>query len=297
MGLEIRSDGQKPTFNDSERYNLSDARDILNNPNFKSGQTHLYIHGHGEFQGDNGSHVIVEAYLHRNDINLIALDWDKGAEEIYFESIINVKLLAPVVADAILDLFEAGLDRKDLMVVAHSLGSQLAGRIGRQIISKTNGQMKIHRMAVLDPAFPLYYPIISTSVNKNDADHLQVIHTDILTYGQPTSLGHVDFWPNGGLQGQPGCPNGILVPFSEEDLCSHQRSWRFWAESVENALGNKKKFLGFPGKNYVTFLIKGKDNLKSKPVLMGVDCPLSAKGDYFLKTNSEYPFAMGLDGY
>ncbi|XP_055838377.1 pancreatic triacylglycerol lipase-like [Episyrphus balteatus] len=184
----------------------------------------------------------------------------------------------------------------DLTVVAHSLGSQLAGMTGRAVILKSNGT-KIYRMAVLDAAFPLFFPPFLPTVNQKDAEHLQSIHTDIGTYGQPISIGHVDFWPNGGRQGQPGCPQGLIVPLSPEDLCSHQRSWRFWAESVANSNEDKPKFLGFPSRSYLQFLTAGKANLKNKPVEMGINCPISASGNYYLKTNSQPPFARGMDGY
>lgn len=286
-----------PNYNNSARYQLSDAADIVKNPHFDKPKTHIYLHGFGESQDSESIHVIVDAYLKRKDINLITVDWAKAAGANYFDAAFhNIEVLAPVLADAILNLYKAGIDRKNLEVVAHSLGAQLAGMTGRQVILKTTGR-KIYRMAVLDAALPLFFPPFLPTVNQNDAEHLQTIHTDIGTYGQITPLGHVDFWPNGGRQGQPGCPQPPIIPLSPQDLCSHQRSWRFWAESVANANGTEPKFLGFPAQSYARFLTAGKGNLKNKPIEMGINCPLNAKGSYYLRTNSQPLFARGIDGY
>lgn len=64
----------------------------------------------------------------------------------------------------------------------------------------------IHISAGLDPAFPLYMsPDASTRLNVNDADFVDVIHTDGHLYGYPWPMGHADFFPNGGGPYQPGC--------------------------------------------------------------------------------------------
>ena len=56
----------------------------------------------------------------------------------------------------------------------------------------------------MDPAsylFPLESPEIT--LDKSDGNFVDIIHTDI-AYITPT--GHADFYPNGGLATQPGCP-------------------------------------------------------------------------------------------
>lgn len=63
------------------------------------------------------------------------------------------------------------------------------------------------RITALDPAFPPFYPAITTkAISKHDAVMVDVIHTDAGLYGAPKSTGTVDFWPNGGTTLQPGCP-------------------------------------------------------------------------------------------
>ncbi|XP_055839374.1 lipase member I-like [Episyrphus balteatus] len=276
-----------PKFTDFQRYKLSNAAEILYNPHFKYGETHLYLHGWHESQTMPDIQTIVDAYLKRNDINLIVVDWGKAAAERYVEaSFKNIELLAPVLADSILDLYRAGIHRKDLRVVAHSLGAQLAGMTSRHIMWKSNGNIKIHRLELLDAAFPLFFLGILPKVNKNDADFVQAIHTGSGTYGQPKPIGHVDFWPNYGRK-QPGCSNRLIViPFTMEDLCSHQRSWRFWAESVANVYGTNPRFLALPFSNAYNTI----------PTEMGINCPISARGNKWLRTNNEPLFARGKYG-
>ncbi|XP_055839739.1 pancreatic triacylglycerol lipase-like [Episyrphus balteatus] len=270
-----------PEFTDSQRYELNEAAEILKNPHFQKQETHIYLHGWTESQNFTNIHTIVDAYLKRKDINLITVDWAKAA------ALINIELIAPVLADSILDLYKAGIDRKDLRVIGHSLGGQLSGMTGRNVLKKSNDTIQIYRIDLLDPALPLFTPLLIPNVDKNDAEFVQVIHTESGSFSAPLSLGHVDFYPNGGFA-QPGCSNRTLFdnPISLEGVCSHQRSWRFWAESVENVNGTNQTFLALS-----LFSRPG-----TEPIEMGINCPITTKGSYFLTTNSEYPFAKGEDG-
>lgn len=74
----------------------------------------------------------------------------------------------------------------------------------------------------MDPAGPLFtkWPK-SLKLDKEDADFVDVIHTDAGIFGYPRSVGHVDFWPNRGISPQPGCtfqevklrnPDSIIEP-------------------------------------------------------------------------------------
>lgn len=57
----------------------------------------------------------------------------------------------------------------------------------------------------LDPAKPLF--IFATGdhkLDKNDAEFVDVIHTDVFQRGMLSPIGHADFYANGGIE-QPGC--------------------------------------------------------------------------------------------
>ncbi|EDW02793.1 GH10839 [Drosophila grimshawi] len=145
-------------------------------------------------------------------------------------------------------------------------------------------------ISALDPAFPLFYlnAGIIKHLSKDDAEFVDVIHTDAWHYGAPFSTGTADFWPNGGTAPQPGCQNEMLNPI---DLCSHQRSWWFWAESVSDRF--PEKFNAVAAENWILFMLNVK---KPDKAVMGHYCPTTARGNYYLQTNGETPFARGEKG-
>ena len=65
----------------------------------------------------------------------------------------------------------------------------------------------------LDPAGPYFsYTDPAVRLDPGDAHFVDVIHTDAGLLGTSQSVGHIDFFPNGGLR-QPGCYFGILGEF------------------------------------------------------------------------------------
>ena len=61
-------------------------------------------------------------------------------------------------------------------------------------------------LTALDPAFPGFMtPDTNTRLSSSDAKFVDVIHTDGGFFGFPYSIGHADFFPNGGIAVQPGC--------------------------------------------------------------------------------------------
>jgi hypothetical protein len=136
---------------------------------------------------------------------------------------------APILADALIKMSNNGFNLRTLHVVSHSLGVQLAGHTGREIQKKSN--LKLPRITGLDPAKPLFYPNLHTDhITKDDAEMVDIIHTDAWVMGAPVSTGTIDFWPNGGSRVQPPCPAKSNA--SEDAGCSHACSWRYYGESV-----------------------------------------------------------------
>lgn len=93
----------------------------------------------------------------------------------------------------------------------HSLGSQLASFIGKSMFELTGN--KIGRITALDPAGPAWsnedmHPQ-KERLCPDDANFVDVIHTDIYYSGFTAPIGHVDFYPNDGKH-QPGCPSRDL---------------------------------------------------------------------------------------
>lgn len=61
--------------------------------------------------------------------------------------------LGPKLADILIELFMEGLHTELFHLVGHSLGGQLAGNVGRNIIAKSNKATKLQRF---DIVFSLY---------------------------------------------------------------------------------------------------------------------------------------------
>lgn len=145
--------------------------------------------------------------------------------------------------------------------------------------------------------------------NFPTAKFVDVIHTDSKIAGTKWKIGHVgkrnrarysiikylihsnlsDFWPNEGLA-QPGC--SLLTPVSMiNPACSHQRAYYFYAESVANK--NVKTFNAVKCRSFLSW--KMCSNFIG--AYMGFDAmPTIPEGDYYLKTNAESPYSMGLAG-
>lgn len=116
----------------------------------------------------------------------------------------------------VLDWFDRGLNLSRFHIIGHSLGAQLGGLIGREIIEKSGGKRKIRRITGLDPAGPgFYYGSTIQHISYRDAAFVDIIHGDSLIYGAPIDTGTVDFWPNGPKTVQPGCPMRTLMILSQ----------------------------------------------------------------------------------
>ncbi|XP_049533428.1 serine/threonine-protein phosphatase PP2A 65 kDa regulatory subunit isoform X2 [Anopheles darlingi] len=285
-----------PKYEDHETYGLDKAEDILRHSRFdKSKKTVMYFHGYIESPEVESVHVIADAYLKRGDHNIIILDWAQLADGNYLlEAVPNCKKLGSYLGSVVLRMVNAGLDVDKLHLVGHSLGGQLAGYIGRTVIAQSDKRIKLARISALDPAFPPFYPgIFATALSSKDANFVDVIHTDAWLYGAPFSTGTADFWPNNGKTLQPGCPKRNYKLLTDNDLCSHRRSWWFWAESVSER--DVPCFHSVRCKSWDDFK-DGKVDRSAQVVHMGIDCSSEAKGDYYLQTNGSPPYSKGVTG-
>ncbi|NXX81416.1 LIPR1 protein, partial [Urocolius indicus] len=117
----------------------------------------------------------------------------------------------------------------------------------------------------LDPAQPYFQDTPNeVTLDKTDAEFVDVIHTDIaptipyLGFGISTSIGHLDFYPNGGRE-MPGCKKNALSQIVDLDgiwegtrdfvACNHLRSYKYYSDSIIYPNG----FLGYITTSYDTF--------------------------------------------
>lgn len=204
------------------------------------------MHGYSDGANNRSVKSVANAYIRRGNYNIIALDYADLVAERYFRialpNIVQVKFallkftgrhlrmviykcllvnvkIAPHIANVVLKWFDRGLNDRRVHLIGHSLGAQLAGLIGRDIIQKTNYGRKIRRISGLDPAGPGFYLGSNLQpLEASDASFVLNIHTDAPLFGAPCATGHVDFWPNDASV-QPGCPDHEQSPGQSVGKC------------------------------------------------------------------------------
>jgi pancreatic lipase-related protein 2 len=128
-----------------------------------------------------------------------------------------------------------------------------------------------------DPAYPAFQDAEKTnqSLDSSDAEFVDVIHTCSGMLGHSKKLGHADFFPNNGKASQPGCD------FQSDFVgaCSHGRSYRYFAESINIRNG----FLAFECGSWEDFNSK---MCEGDPIPMGDATPPTSKGTFFLETTN-----------
>ena len=213
--------------------------------------TKIFVHGFTS-NGRKYCTQFIEAYASSTwDVNLICLDWAEYADTncpLYIRAAENaVKVGVEVGQKFVSKLLIKTLKQNPglIHVIGHSLGAHLSGHIGR------NSGVKIGRITGLDPARPYFDKPKMRRMSKNDADFVDVIHTNSGELKQgclsiPRKIGHVDFYPNGG-QFMPSCkgkdkiPNPVFYKANKwiciknilvKGACSHERANLYYADSI-----------------------------------------------------------------
>lgn len=166
--------------------------------------TRVFIHG---YYSDRKTFMkYAHAYLRRGDYNFIAINWLRGARTLnYFTARRRVELVGEATARFIGYLMRLGLRLTDLILIGHSLGAHVAGVTAKHI----KGGAKPAAIIGLDPAFPLFRLLEqSHRLHFDDADYVQIIHTNGGFLGIRHPIGHADFYPNFGCV-QPSCKSII----------------------------------------------------------------------------------------
>ncbi|XP_055596131.1 lipase member H-like [Uranotaenia lowii] len=223
---------------------------------------------------------VKEAYLSRGEYNVIGVDWNKGASEVYFRASQYTLAVGYVVADLIDRMVEAGMATLDqIYLIGHSLGAHIAGNAGR-----LTSVGKLKAIFGLDPAsINFFEDEPETRLSSDDAEYVEVIHTNTQFSGYPHPIGHVDLYLNYGKK-QPGCLT---------EACSHGRSIEYFMESLSP---DCKGFWGARCDEYGELKSKTCYNLKQQ-ALLGGDPPRweNEKGIYVVVTAVESPYALGFN--
>jgi len=285
-----------PNLYTSYSYKLESLADIVHNPQFnKSLPTVVYIHGYlGDGEFDESVMAVRSAYRNRNNQNFIAIDWSAFSHFTssipYLGNIDKLRLICEGIALQLELIRTQGCScYKNFYLVGHSLGGQCAGLIGRHLKKISNNNFVISRIYALDPAGPgfetknnVLLPKRYDCISKDDAEYVQIMHTNGNRYGVNSSVGHSDFYPNGGMN-QPGC---------KDDSCSHQFAWIFYQQSVKG----EAEFLARECDSYENF---ENGNCDSNEVsFMGYSSNGTLPmGTYFLRTHpNRFGTALGEEG-
>ncbi|CAG0904675.1 unnamed protein product [Darwinula stevensoni] len=194
-----------------------------------------------------------DAFLAHEDVNVMILSWFKGAGPPYSQAMANIRLIGDIAGQLLHFLGkETGFKMEDVHIVGFSLGAHLASYIGTSV-KRMGG--KVGRITGLDPAgvdFEGEDPEVR--LDPGDAEFVDVIHTDGGPYrysngglgqGLMEPLGHLDFYPNSGLE-MPGCNHASIndvvvqqnISISRAVMyvtaCNHLRSIDYFLESMKS---------------------------------------------------------------
>ncbi|XP_055976711.1 pancreatic triacylglycerol lipase [Sorex fumeus] len=271
---------------------ISADLDVISSSNFKTNRkTRFIIHGFID-KGEEGwlSNMCRNMFKVEN-VNCICVDWKSGSRTGYTQASQNIRVVGAEVA-YLIDFLQSSLDYSvsNVHIIGHSLGSHAAGEAGR----RTNGT--IARITGLDPAEPCFQGTPElVRLDPSDAKFVDVIHTDAspiipnVGFGMSQTVGHMDFFPNGGEE-MPGCQKNILSQIVDIEgiwegsrdffACNHLRSYKYYADSILYPDG----FSGYSCASYNIF----KAN-KCFPCPAG-GCPqMGHYADRFVgKTNAEF---------
>lgn len=253
------------------------------------GQTHfnnslptkVLVHGYGDTGITGWIKRVRDAYLSKENCNVISVDWQKLAntDPLYNIAAANSKPVGYLTADLINFLVESGgADLSSFHPVGFSLGAQVTGHLGYKLGGK------LERITGLDPAGFLFHTVpASERLDKSDASFVDVMHTAGLWIGTDEVVGHVDFYPNKGQHPQPGCENeGLGLD------CSHQRAPALFAESITSDVG----FKSYKCTSWDEFNDDNCDTSAVETNLMGEPANPSNPGVFYLRTNAVSPFAI-----
>ncbi|XP_026728555.1 pancreatic lipase-related protein 2-like [Trichoplusia ni] len=243
----------------------------------------IYLHGFTDDPTKNSYSNISRAFLSQGDYNILALDASSLIRWLYLRSSTMVRFIGEELGQILAVLVRAGLNPSAIHLIGHSLGTHISSFTGKRFTELTG--FRVGRITGLDPAGPCFSDVEpNLRLNRNDADFVDVIHTDAGTYGIHESVGHVDFFPNSGST-QPGCLPALLLA-----TCSHSRAWLLYAESVNNP----QAFVAAPCASWKDFR-KGNCDF-NRLSLMGYGCPPGTTGTYYLQTSDAPPFGRGMAG-
>ena len=169
--------------------------------------------------------IIKNSMLNVEDTNIIVVDYSSLVPN--GRRLEMATFFIHLVAEAVNDLLQMlhvifNVNSKSIHLIGFGLGAHIAGIVGQEFYQHSGE--KIKRITALDPT-GMPFSEITPNIDKltpDDANFVEVVHTNGGELGFFNPCGHVDYYPNGG-QTQPGCN-------ATNHICSHKRSYELVPE-------------------------------------------------------------------
>ncbi|KAJ8687643.1 hypothetical protein QAD02_023437 [Eretmocerus hayati] len=237
----------RDTMDDPEELLIDRPATILESSLRKNEKLYYIIHGYL----DNGNKTwimkMMKELLHREDANVLVVNWIGGAGPPYTQAVANTRLVGAMIGRLTMQLIQKGrIHPSRLHCIGHSLGAHTCGYVGHNLRNQYG--YKLGRITGLDPAEPHFSntsPVVR--LDPTDAEFVTAIHTDCSPFisgglGISQAVAHIDFFPNGG-KNQPGCNEGVFNSITLEKGsffrglkrflgCNHIRSYEYFIESI-----------------------------------------------------------------
>ncbi|XP_065205841.1 lipase member I-like [Planococcus citri] len=217
----------------SHELNLEDPKTISDANFIQEMPVKFIIHGHRESKDDFLVTPLKLEYFKLN-YNVVMINYSKLSNGTCYrtgvDNSLKISECAARMIEGIIDRNSKGIKMDDFHILGLSLGGQMAGQIPN-IVDEKYG--KFPRITGIDPANDGFFEDYATdkyTLTKEDAKLVDVIHSNAGINGVLPPMGHIDWYPNGGIF-QPQCH----VPNSNEInayLCDHMRSLILFLESI-----------------------------------------------------------------
>ncbi|KAH8287984.1 hypothetical protein KR044_011537, partial [Drosophila immigrans] len=263
---------------------LNRAQDLLNEPSFSLRRpTVIFITGWGTTINRSNAGPVAKAFACRNDTNFMILDAANFIRTFYTWAAVNTETIGRFVAEALLKLDRRYVTR-NVHVVGHSLGAQIAGATGRYYAELGDGT-KLPRVTGLDPANPCFYDNDRLpGTQSGDAKYVDLIITNPGLAGTSDDAGDGNFFVQGLVPIKSGC-TGL-----EAIGCSHQRAVDVFTESIYP--NNTQNFKGNYCAAYAN-LWTGRACSNIRTATMGYAATRS--GLYYVEANPSEPYGKEAD--
>ncbi|XP_002130573.2 pancreatic lipase-related protein 2 [Ciona intestinalis] len=243
---------------------IPEASNLTNSLFDPTKPTKIIIHGYVLLVANFPEWVpqVTETILYQEDVNVIQINWVKGAHVEYDNAASNTRLVGAQVGYLIKMLMEVRNARaENFHLVGFSLGAHVAGFAGKTV-QQAGKRHTVGRITGLDPANPGFNSDNSSvRLDRSDAKFVDIIHTDTHTMlnmasGMNRNLGHADFYPNGGAY-QTGCSawkddSTWVSAVTDSTTCDHVRATQLFKESI-NATGSEHFMSAYRCDSYEKF--------------------------------------------